>query len=138
MNNNALGGEGRKQRWRWRRYRSGGGGGVPPENITHPCLTPSPGKRAPCSHPFNSLAGFRIIMRLVAPHNATFQQTIHILYKYWDLSNLCSRIALLLRPLTTRTPYTALRPAARFAPHSCLPILRTFYEFNLQRLVYIS
>jgi len=108
MNNNAWG-RGCPKRCRSRRA----------ENITHPCLTPSLGKRAPCSHPFDSLAGFRIITRHVAPHNATFQQTIYIIYNIYIYKyiEICQTFACVsLRPLSMRTPYHTY--AFTSTPHS--------------------
>lgn len=117
MNNNAWG-RGRPKRC-WSRRA---------ENITHPCLPPSPGKRAPCSHPFNNLTGFRIITRLVAPHNVTFQQTIYILYIYISILRFVKHL-LAYRPLPIRTPYRTYACSTFYA--ALLPInTRTCYKFN--------
>lgn len=112
MNNNACG-RGWPKRWRSRRA----------ENITHSRLTPSLRKRAPCSHPFNSLAGFRIITRLVAPHNATFQPTILVCIfftrKYIEICQTFACVLLYRYGRCLCALLTALTPAARFTPHSC-------------------
>jgi len=56
-------------------------------------------------------------MRLVAPHNAPFQQTIlYILYKYWDLSNICAGIAPAVAAIPTHT-LTGLTLVARTLAH---------------------
>lgn len=112
----------------------GGGETESGENIAHPRHTLSPSIRAPYSNPFNSLVSFRIIMRLVAPHNASFQQTIlYILYKYWDLSNICSDIASAVAA-TNSYPYRTYACCTHSHPPIC-----TYYKlYNWYICLYIN